>query len=440
MSNKKKYKNGIAKLGRQLYEVLVTRRDRRSGQRVSRRRTVHGSRHEAEAVKRRLEEELDGRLSGRGDDSLTLTDYAPQWLEARSCALKPSTLEKYVNDLGKHILPALGHMKVSELRPRDITGFLARDLGAPNSKKNRLALLRVMAKDALADELTDRDFCLRVSVKVPAVYTELEPNLLDAEQFKRLIAEIPQQWLDLACMLSFTGLRWGEVSAFHWRDVDLQEGMATVRWNNWKGELVAPKTARSWRVIPLVDDLVELLLQRHERMIAERHPGLRRGLVFPTETGGLHKGTPLNKVLRQACERAGIEMRFTPHGLRRTWNDVARRVADGLVVRSMIGHASEAMTDHYSMVDRGEKRTTASAVVEQLTGGRGGEADETEVTAEVTPVAEVTEAPQGAAEPGESRVGDDLHPSAEDGSEPSLVDKMVDAGAGTPASKGPKSE
>ncbi len=133
-----------------------------------------------------------------------------------------------------------------------------------------------------------------------------------------------------------------------------------------RGQLVTPKNDNANRTIPLVDPLPELLAARYLRMKAERHPGLRRNLVFPTLSGELHKGTPLNKILKQACREAGVTIRFTPHGLRRTWNNVARRLANGRVVRAIIGHGSEAMTDHYSMVDKSEKRATAEAVSRRL--------------------------------------------------------------------------
>lgn len=434
--SKKKYKNGIAKLGRQHYEVLVTRSDPRNKRgRVSRRRIVHGPRHKAEAVKRQLEAELDAQLASQTSPETTLSDFARQWLEVRSAALKPSTREKYVNDLGKHILPALGHMRLRDLRPSDIAEFLARDPGAANSKKNRLAVLRVLAKDAIADGLVDRDFCLRVSVKVPDVYSEEEPNLLSGEQCGQVLLEIPRYWQDVACTLGLTGLRWGEVSAFHWRDIDFDRQVVAVRWTNWKGTLVEPKTTRSRRTIPLVESLCLLLRERHERMKAERHPGLRRGLVFPTQTGGLHKGTPFNPVLRAACKRAGITIRLTPHGLRRTWNDLARRVADGLVVRSLLGHASEAMTDHYSMVDHSEKRRTAETVAGHLL-PPAAEVVEAEIEAEVQrgeAEAETTTAGQG-----EERLVDAGQPSGP--ARPAHVDEMVDAGGVAPASDCPNSQ
>ena len=40
-------------------------------------------------------------------------------------------------------------------------------------------------------------------------------------------------------------------------------------------------------------------------------------------------------------------------------NDLLRRVADGDVVRAIIGHSTEQMTHHYSHVDETEKRAAA---------------------------------------------------------------------------------
>jgi len=225
---------------------------------------------------------------------------------------------------------------------------------------------RLLAKDALADGVTERDFCARVKITVPDPYSDDEPNLLDPDQIARVLTEIPPYWLDLACTLAYTGLRWGEVSALHWDDLDLEQQVARIRWGNWRGTLQKPKTKRANRTIPLVAPLPELLAARRRRMLAEQHPGLRRGLVFPTAQGTLHKGTPLGGVLRRACKRAGISIRFTPHGMRRTWNNIARQLADGMVVRAMIGHADEGMTEHYSRVGNDEKRTAAEAVARAM--------------------------------------------------------------------------
>ena len=374
---KKKFKNGIAKLGRQEYEVLVTRRDSRAGgQRISRRRVVNGSRYEAEAVKRELEAELEAELSGKAKPKLTLGDYARQWLEARSAALRPTTRRKYVIDLEKHILPALGHMLLSELRPRHLAAYFAKDPAAPKSKKTRLSLLRTMAKDALADELVDRDFCLRIQVKVPPPYTEDEPNMLSARQLPAVLACVPARWSDLAYLLAFTGLRWGEATGLHWSEVDLEKGEATIKWNNSRGTLGRPKTDEGYRTIPLATPLLERLRARKERMEADGHPPLRRGLVFSQRNGNPYQNTTFPGALREACKKAGVTFRFTPHGFRRTWNNMARRVAGGVVVRAMMGQASEAMTDHYSLVDRDERRATAELVAARFLAAKNDEPEQ----------------------------------------------------------------
>ncbi len=312
-----------------------------------------------------LEAKVAGRLNGR---FMTLTDFAQRWLKLRVPRLKPSTVAKYMNDLERHILPALGDIQLVDLRPSDVQAFLDVDPGAPHSKKGRLALLRAMSKDALVDGLVNLDFCARVSVSIPPTYTNAEPNCLNGRQLDLVIAQISRYWLDLICVLVFSGMRWGEASALMWPalDIDGDDGVARIEWTNWKGRLQEPKNHRARRDIPLAKPLPEMLRRRRERMVAEDHPGLASDLVFPTARGTLHRGSPLRAVLNAACERAGISFRFTTHGLRRTFNDIARRVVRGQVVRAVVGHGSDAMTDHYSNVDMEEKRTAAEAVVSEV--------------------------------------------------------------------------
>jgi len=52
------------------------------------------------------------------------------------------------------------------------------------------------------------------------------------------------------------------------------------------------------------------------------------------------------------------------HGLRRTFNDLARRAGvDAVVTKSITGHVTEQMREHYSSVDLSEKRQAIANVV-----------------------------------------------------------------------------
>jgi len=66
-----------------------------------------------------------------------------------------------------------------------------------------------------------------------------------------------------------------------------------------------------------------------------------------------------------AClAKAGINRRFTVHGLRRTLNDLARRAGvDAITTRSLTGHVTERMQEHYSTVQFDEQKLAVSNVV-----------------------------------------------------------------------------
>jgi hypothetical protein len=57
-------------------------------------------------------------------------------------------------------------------------------------------------------------------------------------------------------------------------------------------------------------------------------------------------------------------MRFTPRGLRRTFNDLARAAeVESLVTRSISGHLTDRMRQHYSTVTPGEQRESIGRVL-----------------------------------------------------------------------------
>jgi hypothetical protein len=79
-------------------------------------------------------------------------------------------------------------------------------------------------------------------------------------------------------------------------------------------------------------------------------------LLFPSIDGGYRAVGVLNKPFRVVAEKVGLSYRFTQRGLRRTFQDLARhaKIPD-IVTRSISGHATEAMQEHYSTVSTAEK-------------------------------------------------------------------------------------
>jgi hypothetical protein len=72
----------------------------------------------------------------------------------------------------------------------------------------------------------------------------------------------------------------------------------------------------------------------------------------------------LRKPFAKVCGLIGLEMRFTPRGLRRTFNDLARLSnVEALVTKSISGHLTDRMRAHYSTVQPVEQRESIGRVL-----------------------------------------------------------------------------
>jgi integrase len=350
---------GLERLGPNRWRIRAQARDRRTGKKIERGETFEGTQREAIVRQGELRAEL--RDQGARRKRVRLREYATAWLSSRAAGLKPSVLRKYEGDLGLHILPELGDLYLDSIVPADVRRFLDRQAAAgyaANTRLNRLRLLRVIAHDAQAEGVCPIYFCDRVRPPEVQGYTEEHPNLLTPDQLAKLLNAIPKQWLGLVMLISLTGMRWGEASALRWEDVDWSSanaelgvaGTVRIQRGNDHGNVVEVKTVKSRRTVPLPADVVPLLGARRAK-----------GLIFPTKAGSLFRGSPLRAVLDKAAAAAGVP-RITTHGLRRTFNNLSRQVADRLVTMSLVGHTTDAMHAHYSQVTIAEKSAAQAAV------------------------------------------------------------------------------
>ena len=88
-------------------------------------------------------------------------------------------------------------------------------------------------------------------------------------------------------------------------------------------------------------------------------------LLFPSVTGGFRSPSVLNKPFADIADEIGLGKRFTQCGLRRTFNDLARVAqVNDVVTRSISGHLTSRMQDHYSTPAAEEKREGIARVIE----------------------------------------------------------------------------
>ncbi|HEY4057076.1 MAG TPA: site-specific integrase [Kofleriaceae bacterium] len=342
---------GIKQLTKTTWLVRVKRVEKKTGLERNRKRTVTGTKADARAARDELRDELASTQTSR--PRTRLREYAASWLERRAADLKPSVIRKY--GYGIQAFDAqLGDLYLDSISSADVTAYVQEraKTKSGNTVLNELRLLRTISRDTVNDGYAAKHWADRVKPPKVKGYTREWLNLLNREQLAKITLAIPQQWRGLVMFIVTTGLRWGEASALHWEDVDLKAGEAVIHRGNDRGQLVAVKTKGSNRVVPVLPEVASMW-------------GLKRsrGLVFPTKAGKLHRGTPLRKVLEVARLKAGVP-RVTTHGLRRTFNNLARQSTSREVLKSITGHTTDAMVEHYSHVGTEEKAVVSRSVAE----------------------------------------------------------------------------
>src|SRR5262249_7031249 len=121
---------------------------------------------------------------------------------------------------------------------------------------------------------------------------------------------------------------------------------------------------------------LEDILKAHRKdLVARQHRGLKEGWVFPSTGGAPHPNSILKKPFADVLAFLGWSKRFTPHGLRRTSNNLTRLAAGSVVAKSVLGHVTDEMHEHYSTVGIDEKRAAMEKVVRMVrkSGDRSGD-------------------------------------------------------------------
>lgn len=356
------------------YCVRVRALDPRTGRLKGVRRLYEGiTLEEAIAKQIALRDEL--QISAQRPEQVRVGDFAKLWLDTKTPTIDLVTAKRYAYVLEDHILPKLGKLFIDTVRPLDIQKWINQKVRAGYravTVRCWFGVLRTMMRDAVSQLDLPRDPTQRITLPPPEEREDV--NALTPEQLATFLEQArvhyPGQYAFLA-LLACTGLRFCHASALMWSDWDEDAGVIRVRRKQVNGK-VGP-VSRKKRVpkeIPVEPELKEILEAHRKRMVEEQVPGLAEGWMFPSEAGKLKERSSHRKALRACAIAAGVEGRFSGHGLRRTFNDLARRASvDPVITRSMTGHVTEQMREHYSTVRIDEKRAAVAKVIRLVKGG-----------------------------------------------------------------------
>ena len=308
--------------------------------------------------------------------TLTLENYLTRWLtDSVKDTVRRSTFVQYKSVVNRHLIPALGRLKLKALTPAHARSLYREKLDcelSPRTVQYIHVTLHKALKQAVMDGLIPRN--IADAVKAPQAHKKEVTPLTPAEVKVLLSAASGDRLETLYITAIHTGLRRSELLGLKWTDIDLDARTLSVQRSlDRDGTFNPPKRNKSRRTVKLTAQAAEALKGHRARQNEER---LQLGslwedwgLVFPNRSGKPMNANYLyHRGFKPLLERAELSG-FTFHSLRHTCATLLlSKNINPKIVSEMLGHATISQTmDTYSHVMPGMSDVAADALESALT-------------------------------------------------------------------------
>jgi len=334
------------------------------------RRYVYGKTKQEVLAKVMAARAEDPRNAGN-DTRTTVASFLGKWLTGIKTSVRSSTFKSYSGITWRYLVPAIGGIPMAKLSPQHLQ-VMIEDLEAkhvpPRTRQYTYAVLHAALEHGMRMGIVNRN----VSDAIPRPrIARRSMSVLDAAQVEAfLTAARADKFYALYVLAIMTGMRFGELLALQWRDIDLKSSTIYVRHTlqdlGGKLKLQEPKSARGRRRIDLPPAAVRAV-QEHRQRVSTRYRRLSPWVFCDRRGGPLRQGNVTRRSFKKILKVAGLRpIRF--HDLRHTAATLL--LAAGVhpkVVQERLGHASVALTlDTYSHVLPSMQRDAADRLEEIL--------------------------------------------------------------------------
>jgi site-specific recombinase XerC len=345
-----------------------------------------------------------GEASAFGRSRMRFYEYATLLFERKVASgeiRSEMTRDSWQNSLTNQLIPYFGNFYIDAIRPTDIEAWKASVANAtyvtgkrrkspltssralalapqvekpylPESKNTWLKHLKAIFSAAAAEFEWPKDPCAKIKPfdnSTHETYTHEEPNSLLDDQTARFLAIMAKRFPQHFAMTALgfaTGLRPSTMRPLRRcgdsPDIIWNTGLLLVRRSQTKGDPMNKTKTGKRQKIWLPEALMRVLwwhVQSLPSGVAQRSD-----LLFPSRTGGFRARSVLDKPFAAVAAEAGVPHNVTARAMRRSYNDLMRFAGvDSIVKRSISGHATEEMEEHYSSVLQREQKDSIARLM-----------------------------------------------------------------------------
>lgn len=366
--------------GKRKQKWISTDIDVKGGSKKQAERFLH---QKLEEYSQKAEEE---QHDGQPYADMQVSEYFKKWLEKIKPEVTPNTYRSYHGNMTNHIIPYFEVHKVTlrELKPMHLQDYYVSKL-QPNSKINSEDALSPTTikhhhqniSKALSDAVARGiiTFNPASAAKTPKA-KQFKANFLNPTQLNELLTLFKGTTIEIPVTLGVVyGFRRSEIIGLTWKAIDFENKTITISQTvqqHTGGDYVgAPKNDSSYRTLPLLDDVAELL-QKHKALQEERREILgshyhESDFVCTWPDGKLISPNYLTKTYHNTLANTDLPyVRF--HDLRHS--TASNLLANGfsvVQVAEWLGHSSSSTTlKIYSHIDKTSKVGIGNALSDMI--------------------------------------------------------------------------
>ena len=298
---------------------------------------------------------------------ISFADFVAIYKQQHLPTLAAGAQAKYCYVLDRHAVPVLGSMKLCDIGTESVQVFLN-----GKAKEGLSWCYRSDMRNVLSGVFTKADDWGYFSGRNPARKAspgrkrmKRQKRILTDDQLRALLEVLPDYVRLMVETAVSTGMRVSEIIGLRWRCVDLERGLVRVEERCYRGDIDAPKTEKSRRVLPL-GRLTEAFRKLKPSGAVEAQ------FVFHQQGEPLDDRTLMRMFLRPTAKNLGFYFEgFGWHSFRRqNLTLIQEEGASSFEAMVQAGHSRPAMTSEYTIVGL-QGRTQAVLRMQQRLFGTG---------------------------------------------------------------------